>query len=61
MNDKEHLSETRVCDLCNGKGSVSMTIHDWILDEQRTEVSTCIRCKGKGFLRDGTKPPEVQE
>jgi DnaJ-class molecular chaperone len=51
-------SETKVCDLCNGKGKILMTIHDWILDEPRTDVIVCLRCKGKGSINAWNKEEE---
>jgi len=42
--------ETKVCDLCDGKGIIWMTTHDWILDEPRTDEIVCLRCKGKGLI-----------
>ena len=47
---------TVICDLCKGKGSISMTTHDWLLDEPRTDVIVCLCCKGKGKIKQ-----EVQQ
>lgn len=41
---------TKVCDLCNGKGKITATTHDWTLDEPRMDEIVCLRCKGKGFV-----------
>ena len=42
--------ELKVCDLCNGKGTILMTIEDCLFDEPRTVVKDCLRCNGTGFI-----------
>jgi len=46
----EMSEELKVCDLCNGKGTILITIHDWLFDEPRTSVMDCLRCNGTGFI-----------
>ena len=53
MNEiKLCLPGTKVCDLCNGKGKILITTHDWILDEPRTDTIVCLHCKGRGFVEN---------
>jgi DnaJ-class molecular chaperone len=47
---KAYPLDTKVCDLCNGKGTILITIHDWLFDEPRTSVMDCLRCNGTGFI-----------
>ena len=49
---------TKVCDLCNGKGKITATTHNWTLDEPRMDEIVCLRCKGKGFVESDKEREE---